>query len=205
MADISITEQMQGLLERLNQGDRAAQQELIELAYQRMLRLAGRLRRTFPIEEEESMAVLHEAYLRLHSALEKLEKKPTSVRQFMGLVALEIRRVLLDSMRKIRGRGDIRRPMKVSNFQKPADGEHDTGGLIDPTDSQVPADPFLTLDLLQAIEKLAEQEREVVELLFFLGCTQPEAAEVLGVHEDTVKRRWGKAKRELALMLPGYE
>ena len=50
------------------------------------------------------------------------------------------------------------------------------------------------------IEKLDEVEREVVELLFFLGSSQREAGEVLGIHEDTVKRRWAKAKRELTLL-----
>jgi RNA polymerase sigma factor (sigma-70 family) len=56
---------------------------------------------------------------------------------------------------------------------------------------------MLAIDLLEALEDLSEEEREAVELLFFHGCTQPEAAQIVGVHEDTIKRRWSKARIKL--------
>jgi RNA polymerase sigma factor (sigma-70 family) len=41
-----------------------------------------------------------------------------------------------------------------------------------------------------AVEQLPDAEREVVELTFYHGLTQPEIAELLGVDERTVRRRW---------------
>ena len=63
----------------------------------------------------------------------------------------------------------------------------------------------LALDLLEAIERLPDDEREVVELLFFYGYSQPEAGEILGVHEDTVKRRWSRARVKIAEQLAVYD
>ena len=46
-----------------------------------------------------------------------------------------------------------------------------------------------TLRMLDAIEKLPEDEREVFELLRIQGVTYTETAELLGVSESTVHRR----------------
>jgi RNA polymerase sigma factor (sigma-70 family) len=205
MPDASTTQELQRVLDRLNAGDTDAKKELIELAYQRMVRLAGRMRRFFPGGEEESTGVFHEAYLRVNRALDQVDSKPTSVRQFMGLVALQIRRVLLDSMRKIKGRGPSPRPMKVQSLFHWSGTVADAYPQSPATEYLAGQEQALSLDVVEAIERLDEAEREVVELLFFLGCTQPEAAEVLGVHEDTVKRRWGKAKKELTWLLHVYQ
>jgi len=204
MSDTSVTQQVQRLLDRLNAGDPDAKKELIEVAYRRMVRLAGRMRRFFPGGEEESTGVFHEAYLRVNHALDQVDCKPASVRQFMGLVALQIRRALLDSMRKIKGRGQSPRPIKVTTLFHSPDTPIGAGPEAHTLEDLAP-EQALRLDVVEAIERLGEAEREVVELLFFLGCTQPEAAEVLSVHEDTVKRRWGKAKKELTWLLRVYQ
>jgi RNA polymerase sigma-70 factor (ECF subfamily) len=44
---------------------------------------------------------------------------------------------------------------------------------------------------------LPDEEREVVNLLFYGGLTQQEAARVLGVSLRTVKRRWQSARCRL--------
>jgi RNA polymerase sigma-70 factor (ECF subfamily) len=44
--------------------------------------------------------------------------------------------------------------------------------------------------MLGAIDELAEDEREVSGLVRIQGMTQAEAARVLGVSPETVKRRW---------------
>ena len=198
----SVTNEQKGA--RLNAGDTDAKKELIELAYQRLVRLAGSLRQFFPGGEEESTGVFHEAYLRLNHAWAQVEPKPTSVREFMGLAALQIRRVLLDAARKTKGRGQSPRPREVTNsFQSP-DPASDGGPALDASVHSASAHA-LRLDIVEAMDKLGEPEREVVDLVFFLGCTQPEAAEILGVHEDTIKRRWVKAKKELTWLLHVYQ
>ena len=44
------------------------------------------------------------------------------------------------------------------------------------------------------VEKLTDEQREVFDLLWYEGLTQPEAATILGVSLKTVKRRWQDAR-----------
>ena len=55
--------------------------------------------------------------------------------------------------------------------------------------------------MLQAIDELPEDEREVFDLVRIQGMTQVEAAEVLGVSTETVKRRLSRGLRLLAEQL----
>jgi len=48
------------------------------------------------------------------------------------------------------------------------------------------------------VEKLPDDEREVMDLLWYQGLTQEEAAAVLKVSDRTVKRRWQSAPAEAA-------
>jgi RNA polymerase sigma factor (TIGR02999 family) len=205
MADVSTTQQLQEMLNRLAAGDAAAKKDLINRSYERLTIITRKLLGSFlrVRAEEETTGVLNEAYLRLHTALDEI--RPTTVRQFMGLAALEIRRVLLDYVRKLDGRGRKARPGKVSLNDRQSGGEGETLGFdIVDTDVDEPQ-RTLALDLLESIGKLPDEEREVVELLFFHGYTQPEAGDILGVHEDTVKRRWAKARVKLAKLLAAFE
>jgi len=143
--------------------------------------------------EEETAGVFNDAYMKLHSALD--EVRPATVRQFLGLAALEVRRVLLDRIRKMRGRGQRKRPQMLSLQDKQSEDAPDHA-VADPDGD--PARLTLALDLLEAIEGLPDDEREVVELKFFSGLTEVEAGKILAVHEDTVKRRWSRARIKLA-------
>lgn len=192
---------MQNLLDRLVEGDDGAKKDLIDRAYERLIIVARKLLGSFVRVrvEEETAGVLSEAYFRLHTSLDDV--KPETVRQFMGLAALEIRRVLLDKIRGMEGRGAKKRPPRVSiNTGGSDDTEagHDLEGTDD--DSR----RTMAIDLLEAIDKLPDDEREVVELLFFHGYSQPEAGEIIGVHEDTVKRRWARARVKLAKLLAAF-
>jgi RNA polymerase sigma factor (TIGR02999 family) len=63
---------------------------------------------------------------------------------------------------------------------------------------------LLILD--QALSRLAEWDRRrarLVELLYFGGLTEQEAAEVLGVSVRTVKRDWSAARAWLQAQLGG--
>ena len=55
--------------------------------------------------------------------------------------------------------------------------------------------------MLPAIGELPEDEREVFDLVRIQGMTQAEAAHVLGVSEETVKRRLSRGLRLLAEQL----
>ena len=51
------------------------------------------------------------------------------------------------------------------------------------------------------VENLPQEQREVFELLSFCEKTYEEAAELLGVHRDTIKRRYRDAKDALKSVL----
>jgi DNA-directed RNA polymerase specialized sigma24 family protein len=52
-------------------------------------------------------------------------------------------------------------------------------------------------NLLDELEKESQQRRAVVELKFFLGMTDEEAAESLGLTLHTLQREWYRARRWL--------
>jgi RNA polymerase sigma factor (sigma-70 family) len=197
MSDGSTTLAIQSALDRLrlNPDDAAARQDLITRSYDRLATVARRLLGpAYRERPEDTSGLLAEAYLRLESALTAV--RPESVRQYLGLAALQMRRALVDVIRKERGR----------------DGERETPVSLDAgTDggAGVPARPVTDadwrLELMDAVGRLDEPERETVDLLFFHGLTQVEAAEILKVDESTVKRRWARARVRLARWLQGFE
>ena len=186
----SSTVHIQAALDKFLAGDPAAKADLVNRSEQRLMVLARKLLRGFGPGPDETAAVVSEAYLKLHKALD--EVRPTTVRQFFGLASLQMRRVLLDLVRAAKRGG------KVANedsgpFDPP--GSTDGGG----------GHSDLVTDLYAAIDTLDDDLKEVVMLLYFQGLTQAEAGELLGVHEDTVKRRWAKARVILAGKLAAFD
>ena len=57
--------------------------------------------------------------------------------------------------------------------------------------------PSALAELYRQIELLPENERDVVDLLYFHGLTQAEVASQLGVTERTVRRYWTAARLRL--------
>jgi len=198
----STTVQIDALLLKFHAGDAAAKGALIDVAKERLMVLTSKLLGGFPRgrEHDDTTGIFNESYLRLHSALE--EVKPKSVRQFLGLAALEIRRTLLDVVRKLSGRGKEKRGRKASLDANDAEGE----GRIDVPISDPARKRFeMAEDLFAAMDRLPEELREVVMLHHFQGLMQSEVAALLGVHEDTVKRKWATAQVKLAKHLAAYD
>jgi RNA polymerase sigma factor (sigma-70 family) len=52
-----------------------------------------------------------------------------------------------------------------------------------------------------AVERLPQEQREVFELLYFCDKSYDEAAELHGVHRDTIKRRYRDARDALKAVL----
>jgi RNA polymerase sigma-70 factor (ECF subfamily) len=78
----------------------------------------------------------------------------------------------------------------------PADDE---GGAIHdrPDAADEPTDLERWSEFHAQVEALPDEEREVVNLIFYEALTQEEAAHVLGVSLRTVKRRWQSARCRL--------
>jgi RNA polymerase sigma-70 factor (ECF subfamily) len=181
------------LIERMREGDNLAADDLLRAAGNRLELLARRMLRSFPNVKvwADTGDVLQNALLRLLRTLHSI--KPASTRDFLNLAAVQIRRELLDLARQFAGRRY----------------GHATGG----TDSDLlaaaaaPSDSPAELELWRrfhdAVENLDPEEREVVSLTFYHGWTQPQIAELLGVAERTVRRRWTSATARLAQLLDG--
>jgi RNA polymerase sigma-70 factor (ECF subfamily) len=55
----------------------------------------------------------------------------------------------------------------------------------------------------ELIDRLADEDREIIGLLFYQGLSQAEASEVLNVSVRTVQRRWHDALCKLHRILNG--
>jgi len=197
MSESSISQRLQPLLERLRNGDAAAGKELINVTYERFQLLARKVLRsgfTRLKRWEETDDVVQEAALRLWKALESV--KPNSVKDFLNLGSVHIRRELLDLCRRYFGRKSAAGPPGMPA----ASPAHAAGELAEDLTGRDEA-VGEAVEFHELVERLPEDEREVVGLLYYQGLTQEEAAEVLNVDRSTVKRRWRAARLKLGAAL----
>jgi RNA polymerase sigma factor (TIGR02999 family) len=178
-----------------NNGDAAALDRLVPLVYEELKWMARQhLRRERIRHTVQTGTLVHEVCLRL---IESNHVGCQSRKEFLGIAARLMRRVLVDFARK---RGAAKRgwsSVKVS--------------LEDAIALTPEIDPKLDPDLIaihEALDHLAQRDKElvqVVELLYFAGYTTEETAKILGVSTDTVKRRCKKAKIYLLKILTDAE
>src|SRR5437868_1906753 len=97
------TTSMHRLIERIHDGDRQAEDELIGRVAGRLERLTRKMLHSFPgvTQWEQTDDVLQNALMRLLRTLEKL--KPENTRAFFGLATEHLRRELLDLNRHYKG------------------------------------------------------------------------------------------------------
>lgn len=177
--------ELDGLLQRLEQGDHVARNEVIEHACERLRRLTRRMLRNYPGVRRwtETDDVLQGAMMRLHRSLSQV--RPESTRLFFGLAATQIRRELIDLARHHfgpEGNGANHHTDGGEAVEKSLDGRSEPNSLIEWTNFHC------------QVDNLPEEQRSVFDLLWYKGLTQPEAAEVLGISLATLKRRWQSAR-----------
>jgi RNA polymerase sigma-70 factor (ECF subfamily) len=190
-----------GLLERLRAGDPDAKDALIARTYDRLMVLARKYLKGFPDARivEDTEGVLHESYVKhLNKALDDV--RPSTHAQFFGLAALQIRRTLIEIIRRVRGRGAKPRPLKVDSRDADGIGPGEHEPAVDSGSSQNDRQ----IDVLEAIDKLPDELRDVVNLHMFIGLTLTEVAELLGVTVVIVKYRWTAACEKLGEFLAHY-
>jgi RNA polymerase sigma factor (sigma-70 family) len=181
---------------RLKAGDASARENLLNCAQERLRKLAWKMLKGFPgvARWEDLEDVTQEAALKLWRALR--EVTPGSVREFIGLAAAQIRRVLIDLARHYfgpQGAGRKHHSPHPDDGTAPdvADSTHDQKKLAAWTDFH------------EHIAALPDKEREVFELHWYQGLTHQETANLLGVSQDTIKRRWQSARLLLYQALDG--
>jgi RNA polymerase sigma-70 factor (ECF subfamily) len=134
------------------------------------------------LEVDEMLSAVVE---RLIKALR--EARPATVRQFFALANQHMRWELNDMARRLDRSGA-------------AAVEFDEALVIAPADSDTGISPN-GRRMLEAIDKLPEEEREAFDLVRIQGLSQAEAAEVLGVSVMTVNRRLNRGLKTLAQRL----
>ena len=192
---MSHTSELDDLLEKLRQGDPDARCRVIECAVERLRLLTRKMLRGYPKVRRwaETDDVLQNALLRLHRSLAELH--PDGVRQFYSLAGMQIRRELLDLAKHFQGAQGL------------GAKHHSNGGRAARRQCADPLEPE-TLDAWarfhETVGCLPEDEREVVQLVWYDGMKQPEAAAVLGVSLATLKRRWQSARLRLSELLENW-
>ena len=168
------------LLTAVEQGDPTAAEKLLDLLYQELRRLAAsKMAQEAPGQTLQPTALVHEAWLRLVAS-----KNPTFVNRahFFSAAAEAMRRILIDrARRKLTQRhgGSFERvDLDGQNLAAPA------------ADEQLLA----VHEVLDNLAKDHPAQAEVVKLRYFVGMTNEETAEALGVSVATVKNYWTFAR-----------
>lgn len=194
---------LQDCVTRFAAGDDSALNELLKRSSARLEQLTKTLFRDFARVHrwEETSDVLQNASLRLYRALQTT--RPTDVRGFFALAALQIRRELTDMARQYFGPEGL-----GANYETRELWPADTiaSGAFDVSASSSSFDPQRLAswtDFHKQVEQLEPEDREVFDLIYYQGLSQAEAAAVLGISERTIQRRWQNARLTLHDALDG--
>jgi RNA polymerase sigma-70 factor (ECF subfamily) len=187
------TTRLQGWLDRLQTGDRSAQDELLRHIGGRLERLARKMLRRFPGVHRwaDTDDVLQNASLRLLRALQ--EVRPANTREFFSLAAEQMRRELLDLSRHFFGAWGVGANHASVGADK--DSKGGAGEPFDPGDDGAELERWCAFH--EAVAQLPAEEREVIGLVFYHGWTQAQIAELFQVNERTIRRRLQSACLEL--------
>jgi RNA polymerase sigma factor (TIGR02999 family) len=169
------------ILSQIERGDPSAAEQLLPVVYDELRKLAAaKLANEKPGQTLQATALVHDAYIRLVD-VEKAQHW-NSRGHFFGAAAEAMRRILVDNARAKqsgkRGGDRVRRN-------------------LDTVDASVPEDSDELLALNEALEKMAmtdTQMTQLVELRYFAGLTNREAAEVLGISARSATEYWAYAK-----------
>ena len=189
--------QLQGLIDLAKTGDERARTLLLDHACDRLLKLTRKMFRGYPALRrwEATDDVFQNSLVRLHRALAQVQLE--SVRHFFNLAGLQIRRELLDL--KKHHFGPEGGGANHHTDHQPSD---EVGGAL-ATKTDEPEDLSMWGEFHVHVDKLPEEQKEVVNLMFYEGLSQEEASAILGVSERTIKRRWQEAKLKLHKELSG--
>jgi RNA polymerase sigma factor (TIGR02999 family) len=168
------------ILQRVQQGDARAADELLPLVYEELRKLAAaRMAQEQANQTLQPTALVHEAWLRLTG-----DEQPAfdGRGHFFAAAAEAMRRILIENARR-KGR------LKRGGAWERVDLEH--------LDVAVTTDDDTLLAVHEALEKLTAVDpvgAKLIELRFFAGLSNVEAAKALGLAERTAKRTWAYAR-----------
>ena len=164
------------ILEAAQQGDPKAAEELLPLVYGELRKLAAfKMASEAPNQTLQPTALVHEAWLRL---VGDENDKWDGRAHFFAAAAEAMRRILIDNARR-------------KNAQKRGAGSERVD--LDSLELAAAMDDTQLLRVDDALEILAREYppcAELVKLRFFVGLTNEQAAQGMGISERTAKRYW---------------
>ena len=169
------------LLEAAERGEREAEEQLLNLVYAELHRMAEvKLAGEASAQTLQPTLLVHDAWLQLVGG----DSPPSFANRahFFGAAAQAMRRILIDRARRRRAE------------KRGGEAEHLQLELVDVA---VNAEDHTLLRIDEALDKLAKDDppsAELVRLRFFVGLKIEEAAEVLQISERTAKRYWTFAR-----------
>jgi RNA polymerase sigma factor (TIGR02999 family) len=181
------------ILDRAQQGDSKAAEELLPLVYEELRKLAAaKMAQQPPGQTLQATALVHEAYLRLTGGARDQWQDRT---HFFRAAAEAMRCILIENARR---KSRWKRGGKLERVE--------LEGLE--LAAETPPDTLLVVH--EALDRIAAEDAskaELVRLRFFIGLTNAEAAKVLGLSEPTVKRHWDFSRawllREIRVLAAG--
>ena len=137
----------------------------------------------------QATALVHEAYLRLvdTARVQHWDNR----RHFFAAAAEAMRRILVERARR-------------KQSQKHGGGLIREEAIVEALPLADARDPVEILHVQEALNRLAEKsprKAELVKLRYFLGCTIPESAQILGIAPATAEEDWTYAKAWLRRQL----
>ncbi len=168
------------ILQAAEQGDANAPAQLLPLVYEELRKVAAhRMAQEAPGHTLQATALVHEAWIRLVG-----DEAPRFANRahFFGAAAEAMRRILIESARR---RKRLKRGGELARV------ELDTVEVPVP----MPDDELLALDeVLDGLAAVDLRAAEVVKLCFFVGLTQEQTAQELGISLSTTQRLWNFAR-----------
>jgi RNA polymerase sigma factor (TIGR02999 family) len=162
------------LLNRWKDGDREAFQQVVTLAYDDLRAIAmGYLQRRSAGNTLQATGLVNELYLKL-AQVRQASLKDRS--HFYAFAAQLMRMILIDYSRQAKA---LKRPSSAERVPL-----HEEMSWIDAVSEEIIA----LNTALDELETVDERKVRVIELRFFLGCTNEEAADLLGVSRVTIGR-----------------
>jgi RNA polymerase sigma-70 factor (ECF subfamily) len=193
--------QVQNSIDRVMAGDPAARDELICRCCDRIdhliMKMLGRYEEVKRWEYADD--IVQRVTMRLYRSLESVALETS--RDFLREASVHIRRELVDLAKQFFG-GDGRSALGAAGHPRglPQSGDTVAGPPVGAFDA---ARLSAWTEFHRQIELLEDEDREVFELLWYQGLTQPEAADLLGVSRGTMIRRWQGARLRLFDALGG--
>ena len=174
-SDSQISGEITTLLHRWSGGDSAALDDLVEIAYKELHSIAaGYLRQENRNQTLQATELVSELYMRL---TRQRAAQFSDRYHFYSFAAMLMRRILNDYCR----RGQALKRPGSAGARIPL---HPDLAWIDAAGEEM-----MSLDqALAELEFLDERKVRIIELRYFLGCTNEETAELLGITRSTVDR-----------------